>query len=88
MAGLLTLVSPLDYEVCREYYLSVEGSRGKSTLSDITTIIIKVTDVNDNVPVFGKGDYSAEISEDLTPGSLVMKVDQKPNPKLSSSLFD
>lgn len=72
--GLLTLVSPLDYEVCREYYLSVEGSRGKSTLSDITTIIIKVTDVNDNVPVFGKGDYSAEISEDLTPGSLVMKV--------------
>ena len=72
--GLLTLIEPLDFEVSREYYLSVEGSRGKSSLSDITTVIINVTDVNDNTPVFGRGDYSTEISEDLTPGGLVMKV--------------
>lgn len=73
-SGLLTLVAPLDFEVSREYYLSVEGSRGKSSLSDITTVIINVTDVNDNTPVFGQGGYSAEITEDLTPGALVMKV--------------
>ncbi|XP_074530998.1 protocadherin Fat 2 isoform X2 [Halichoeres trimaculatus] len=72
--GLLTLIAPLDFEVAREHYLSVEGSRGKSSLSDITTVIINVTDVNDNAPVFGRSDYSAEISEDLTPGGLVMKV--------------
>ncbi|XP_047440816.1 protocadherin Fat 2 [Mugil cephalus] len=72
--GLLTLVAPLDFEVSREYYLSVEGSRGKSSLTDITMVIVNVTDVNDNAPVFGRGDYSGEISEDLTPGSLVMKV--------------
>uniref|UniRef100_A0A3B4TRB4 FAT atypical cadherin 2 n=3 Tax=Percomorphaceae TaxID=1489872 RepID=A0A3B4TRB4_SERDU len=72
--GLLLLIAPLDFEVSREYYLSVEGSRGKSSLSDITTVIINVTDVNDNTPAFGRGDYSTEISEDLTPGSLVMKV--------------
>ncbi|KAM6924214.1 protocadherin Fat 2 [Xenentodon cancila] len=72
--GLLTLMAPLDFEVSQEYYLSVEGSRGKSSLTDITTVIINVTDVNDNAPVFRQGDYSAEISEDLTPGSLVMKV--------------
>nr|XP_020449665.1 protocadherin Fat 2 [Monopterus albus] len=72
--GLLNLIAPLDFEVSREYYLSVEGSRGKSSLSDITTVIINVTDVNDNTPVFGRGDYSADISEDLMPGSLVMKV--------------
>ncbi|XP_049898482.1 protocadherin Fat 2 [Epinephelus moara] len=72
--GLLTLSAPLDFEVLREYYLSVEGSRGKSSLSDITTVIINVTDLNDNAPVFGRGDYSAEVSEDLTPGGLVMKV--------------
>lgn len=74
LAGLVTLVAPLDFEVSREYYLSVEGSRGKSPLSDITTVIINVTDVNDNPPVFGRSDYSAEVSEDLTPGRLVMKV--------------
>ncbi|XP_044219548.1 protocadherin Fat 2 isoform X3 [Thunnus albacares] len=72
--GCLTLIAPLDFEVSREHYLSVEGSRGKSSLSDITTVIVNVTDVNDNAPVFGRGDYSAEISEDLTPGGLVMKV--------------
>ncbi|XP_070818647.1 protocadherin Fat 2 [Chaetodon trifascialis] len=72
--GLLTLTAPLDFEVSREYYLSVEGSRGKSSLSDITTVIVNVTDVNDNAPVFGRGDYTAEISEDLTPGRPVMTV--------------
>ncbi|KAF3694240.1 Protocadherin Fat 2 FAT tumor suppressor -like protein 2 Precursor [Channa argus] len=72
--GLLTLIAPLDFEVFREYYLSVEGSRGKPSLSDITTVIINVTDVNDNAPVFKQGDYRAEVSEDLVPGSLVMKV--------------
>ncbi|XP_039976098.1 protocadherin Fat 2 [Xiphias gladius] len=72
--GLLTLTAPLDFEVSREYFLSVEGSRGKPSLSDITTVIINVTDVNDNTPVFGRGDYSAIIPEDLTPGGLVMKL--------------
>lgn len=55
----------------------MEGSRGKSSISDITTVVINVTDVNDNTPVFGRGDYRAEISEDLTPGALVMKVEIK-----------
>uniref|UniRef100_A0A3Q3LLL1 FAT atypical cadherin 2 n=1 Tax=Mastacembelus armatus TaxID=205130 RepID=A0A3Q3LLL1_9TELE len=74
LAGVLTLDAPLDYEVSQVYYLTVEGRRTLSSLSDITTIIINVTDVNDNSPVFGQGDYRAEISEDLLPGSLVMKV--------------
>ncbi|XP_008304405.1 protocadherin Fat 2 [Stegastes partitus] len=73
-SGLLTLVAPLDFEVSREHYLSVEGSRGKSSLTDVTTVILNVTDVNDNTPAFERADYSAEVSEDLTPGSLVMKV--------------
>ncbi|KAM3612815.1 uncharacterized protein V6R79_015103 [Siganus canaliculatus] len=72
--GLLTLIAPLDFETSHEYYLSVEGSRGKSSLTDITTILVNVTDVNDNAPVFAPSDNSVEISEDLTPGSLVMTV--------------
>lgn len=72
-------MAALDFEVAREYYLSVEGSRGKSSLSDITMVIINVTDMNDNAPVFRQGDYSAEVLEDLTPGSLVMKVRNKSN---------
>uniref|UniRef100_A0A672G6Z9 FAT atypical cadherin 2 n=1 Tax=Salarias fasciatus TaxID=181472 RepID=A0A672G6Z9_SALFA len=72
--GLLTLISPLDYEVSHHYFLSVEGSRGRTSVTDVTTVMINVTDVNDNTPTFGRGDYSAQIPEDLTPGSLVLKV--------------
>ena len=82
-SGVLTLIAPLDFELAREYYLSVEGSRGKPSLSDIATVIINVTDVNDNAPAFGRGDYSAGISEDLTPGGLVMKVEVEAHVHLS-----
>uniref|UniRef100_A0A672G6Y7 FAT atypical cadherin 2 n=1 Tax=Salarias fasciatus TaxID=181472 RepID=A0A672G6Y7_SALFA len=74
--GLLTLISPLDYEVSHHYFLSVEGSRGRTSVTDVTTVMINVTDVNDNTPTFGRGDYSAQIPEDLTPGSLVTATDQ------------
>ncbi|XP_071255782.1 protocadherin Fat 2-like [Salvelinus alpinus] len=72
--GVLAVNGSLDFELCHEYYLSLEGTRGKSTLSDITMVIINVTDVNDNTPVFGQGDYRADISEDLSPGDVVMQV--------------
>nr|XP_046152091.1 protocadherin Fat 2-like [Oncorhynchus gorbuscha] len=72
--GVLAVNGSLDFERCREYYLSLEGTRGKSTLSDITMVIINITDVNDNTPVFGQGDYSADVSEDLSPGDVVMQV--------------
>lgn len=67
-------MAPLDFEVCRAYYLSVEGSRGRRSPSDLTMVIVNVTDVNDNPPVFEEGGYSVEIMEDLPPGSLVTKV--------------
>uniref|UniRef100_A0A8K9XRK2 FAT atypical cadherin 2 n=1 Tax=Oncorhynchus mykiss TaxID=8022 RepID=A0A8K9XRK2_ONCMY len=72
--GVLAVNGSLDFERCREYYLSLEGTRGKSTLSDITMVIINITDVNDNTPVFGQRDYSADVSEDLSPGDVVMQV--------------
>ncbi|XP_061690531.1 protocadherin Fat 2 [Syngnathoides biaculeatus] len=72
--GVLTLAAPLDFEASREFYLSVEGSRGRSSLADVAVVVVAVSDVNDNAPVFGRGDYSAEISEDRVPGSLVIKV--------------
>ncbi|XP_068182443.1 protocadherin Fat 2 isoform X2 [Antennarius striatus] len=72
--GHVILTAPLDYEASREFYLSVEGRRGRSSLSDVTMVIINVTDVNDNTPVFERGGYSVEVAEDLTPGALVMKI--------------
>ncbi|CAL8272565.1 unnamed protein product [Boreogadus saida] len=49
-AGLLTLARALDYEVHREYYVSIEGTRGRAGLGDSAVVIVNVTDVNDNAP--------------------------------------
>nr|XP_015205333.1 PREDICTED: protocadherin Fat 2 [Lepisosteus oculatus] len=73
--GDLYVNGSLDFEQCQEYYLSVEGMRGKSSsLSDITTVIINITDVNDNPPIFSHGDYSAEVPEDIALGETVTQV--------------
>uniref|UniRef100_A0A8C9TCT0 FAT atypical cadherin 2 n=1 Tax=Scleropages formosus TaxID=113540 RepID=A0A8C9TCT0_SCLFO len=72
--GVLTVNGSLDFEQCREYYLSVEGTRSRSSLSDVAMVIINITDVNDNSPTFGRGDYSAEVSEDVSLGNLVIQV--------------
>ncbi|KAF5893704.1 protocadherin Fat 2, partial [Clarias magur] len=72
--GVLWVRAPLDFELRREYYLSVEGSRGKASLADMAMVIVNITDINDNPPVFSRGDYSAEIAENLMPGDTVMQV--------------
>ncbi|XP_030622122.1 protocadherin Fat 2 [Chanos chanos] len=74
VTGVLSVNASLDFELSREYYLSVEGSRGKASLSDVAMVIINITDINDNPPVFSRGDYSAEVGEDVSPGDVVMQV--------------
>ncbi|XP_066572717.1 protocadherin Fat 2 [Amia ocellicauda] len=73
--GVLYVNGSLDFEQCHEYYLSVEGVRGKSSsLNDITMAIINITDINDNPPVFSHGDYSVEVPEDTAVGEAIMEV--------------
>ncbi|MBN3279871.1 FAT2 protein, partial [Polyodon spathula] len=73
--GLLSVNGTLDFEQCTEYYLSVEGVReGSSSLSDITMVIINITDVNDNPPQFSQAVYSTEVAEDISLGSVVILV--------------
>ncbi|XP_051945095.1 protocadherin Fat 2 [Xyrauchen texanus] len=74
MTGMLSVNATLDFEQSREYYLSVEGTRGKPLLSDIATVLINITDVNDNPPVFNHSSYSTVIAEDISPGDMVLQV--------------
>ncbi|XP_001920058.2 protocadherin Fat 2 [Danio rerio] len=74
VTGLLSVKAALDFERCREYYLSVEGARGKPLLSDIAMVIINITDVNDNPPVFNRSSYSTVIPEDISPGEMALQV--------------
>lgn len=63
--GAIFIIENLDYESSHEYYLTVEATDGGTpSLSDVATVNINVTDINDNSPVFSQDTYTAVISED------------------------
>ncbi|XP_036911122.1 protocadherin Fat 1 isoform X1 [Sturnira hondurensis] len=63
--GVIFLIENLDYESSHEYYLTVEATDGGTpSLSDVATVNVNVTDINDNTPVFSQDPYTAVISED------------------------
>uniref|UniRef100_A0A8C3R498 FAT atypical cadherin 1 n=1 Tax=Cyanoderma ruficeps TaxID=181631 RepID=A0A8C3R498_9PASS len=63
--GAIFVIESLDYESSHEYYLTVEATDGGTpSLSDVVTVNINVTDINDNSPVFSQDTYTAVISED------------------------
>lgn len=69
------MIEPLDYEVSHEYYITIEATDGGSPpLSDMATVNINLTDVNDNRPAFSQDVYTAVVSEDTELGKSVMAV--------------
>lgn len=74
-SGAILVAQPLDYETCRDYFLTVEARDGGTPpLSAITTVNINLTDVNDNAPMFSRDLYTAVVSEDVTIGESVVQV--------------
>uniref|UniRef100_UPI0037E8DF2B protocadherin-16 n=1 Tax=Semicossyphus pulcher TaxID=241346 RepID=UPI0037E8DF2B len=73
--GALSTSRGLDRETRAEYTLVVVATdRGSPALSSTVTVEVKVLDVNDNSPVFNKGSYSAEVSEDAAEGTQILEV--------------
>ncbi|XP_055449636.1 protocadherin Fat 1 isoform X3 [Psammomys obesus] len=63
--GAVFVIENLDYESSHEYYLTVEATDGGTpSLSDVATVNINVTDINDNSPVFSQDTYTTVVSED------------------------
>lgn len=75
LPGGVFVIEPLDYETAHEFYLTVEATDGGTpSLSDMATVNINLTDVNDNSPIFNQDIYSAVISEDADLGKTVLTV--------------
>ncbi|XP_077398228.1 protocadherin Fat 3a isoform X4 [Festucalex cinctus] len=75
LSGAIVVAQSLDYETCRDYFLTVEAQDGGTPpLSAITTVNINVTDVNDNAPMFSRDLYAAVVSEDATIGESVVQL--------------
>lgn len=73
--GTITVSEALDFETCRDYFLTVEARDGGTPpLSAVTTVNINLTDVNDNAPMFSRDAYTSVISEDATIGESVVQV--------------
>ncbi|XP_035009702.1 protocadherin Fat 3a isoform X3 [Hippoglossus stenolepis] len=75
LTGAILIAQSLDYETCRDYFLTVEACDGGTPpLSAISTVNINLTDVNDNAPMFNHDVYSAVVSEDANIGESVVQL--------------
>ncbi|KAG8453727.1 hypothetical protein GDO86_000378 [Hymenochirus boettgeri] len=74
-SGLIETAKSLDYEYFQECNLEVRATdNGIPPLSSDATVHIRVTDLNDNSPLFTQQIYEAKISELTRPGHFVTCV--------------
>ncbi|XP_061858757.1 protocadherin gamma-B5-like [Colius striatus] len=67
--------SALDREQAPEHRVTVVArDRGSPSLSSSATLVLEVSDVNDNAPVFEEAAYSAYVSENNAVGAPVVRV--------------
>ncbi len=73
--GRITLVKPLDYEKQNMYYLTVDAmDEGGNFAQQSATVIIQVTEVNDNQPRFSMYYYTFEVTENAMVGAAIGQV--------------
>ncbi|XP_041252213.1 protocadherin gamma-B5-like, partial [Onychostruthus taczanowskii] len=66
---------PLDREQASEHRVTVVArDRGRPALRSSTELVLEVSDVNDNAPVFEEAAYSAYVAENNAAGALVLRV--------------
>ncbi|XP_054036153.1 protocadherin Fat 4-like [Dryobates pubescens] len=70
--GIISTKTKLDYETQNSYTLNVSLSDGNTT--DYATVFIKVTDINDNSPVFGVINTTITIPENMPAGTIIISV--------------
>lgn len=69
------MADDLDFEVCKDYYLTIEAwDGGDPPLSSATVVTIDLMDVNDNAPTFSQDTYNVLVSEDASVGQTVTRV--------------
>ena len=72
LTGVLSLDSPLDYEMVRNFTVTITASDPNNmALSDIATVEIQVQEINDNAPMFSRNDYIVMVSENISVSSVI-----------------
>ncbi|XP_076607153.1 protocadherin Fat 3 [Chaetodon auriga] len=73
--GSISVADDLDFEVCKDYYLTIEAwDSGNPPLSTATMVTIELMDVNDNAPAFSQDIYNVLVSEDASVGQTITRL--------------
>ncbi|XP_041078520.1 protocadherin gamma-A12-like isoform X9 [Polyodon spathula] len=68
----------LDREQIAQYNITITCTdRGSPPLSNNQTVMLKVSDINDNAPIFNQRSYSAYVLENNSPGLSIFSVEAK-----------
>uniref|UniRef100_A0A3Q3FBD3 FAT atypical cadherin 3b n=1 Tax=Labrus bergylta TaxID=56723 RepID=A0A3Q3FBD3_9LABR len=85
--GSISVADDLDFEVCKDYYLTVEAwDNGDPPLSTATMVTIELMDVNDNAPAFNQDIYNVLVSEDAS--VLAEDLDSQVNGRITYSILN
>ncbi|KAG9490996.1 hypothetical protein GDO78_006378, partial [Eleutherodactylus coqui] len=74
--GEMTIIGKLDYEVTKSYEMTVEAKDGGGLVSHCT-ILIQISDVNDNAPEITLASPITSIPEDSVPGTFIALINVK-----------
>ncbi|XP_068600655.1 protocadherin Fat 3 [Brachionichthys hirsutus] len=91
--GSISVADDLDFEVCKDYYLTIEAwDSGDPPLSTATMVTIELMDVNDNAPAFSQDFYNVLVSEDASVGQTITRVsaedlDSRVNGRITYSIL-
>ncbi|KAI4888420.1 hypothetical protein NFI96_021809 [Prochilodus magdalenae] len=83
--GVVTVAAVLDRETQNKYNIRVVAQdQGRPVLSSEASMVVTITDANDNAPIFSKPQYEASILENATIGTDVISIsatdkDEGPN---------
>lgn len=91
--GVISLERPLDRELQSTYELrALASDQGSPRLSSVCQVVVSVLDINDNPPVFEHREYTASVSEDVSAGTQLLRVqaasrDTEANGQISYSII-
>nr|XP_046180215.1 protocadherin gamma-A4-like isoform X7 [Oncorhynchus gorbuscha] len=96
LSSYYTLISDgaLDRETTPEYNITITATdSGSPPLSSTRTLHLRISDVNDNTPLFHQGSYSTYVTENNSPGMSIFTVsardsDWNQNARISYLLED
>ncbi|XP_050926881.1 protocadherin beta-2 [Lates calcarifer] len=93
VSGMVSLAGALDRETKAEYNMLVLAEdQGRPVRSATATLVVQVSDVNDNVPKFSKAEYQAEVLETESVGTNLLTLsavdpDDGANGRVTYSIF-